>query len=158
MRGRHSARCLCSIPPATLLPESNQRAFLRRISRAAIIASASTIPEFIITAFGHRFSAALRSKVITNPKRDEIRVTVRSAPLQPYRTSYPRTETSWQCNKPLHHHNRTPRPLRLLPLPSIGQPHPEGQEHSGTSAEHGNATESQGWHGQTIFFHLLRPS
>jgi len=35
--------------------------FLLRISRAAIFASPRTMPEFVVTASGHRFSAAFRN-------------------------------------------------------------------------------------------------
>ena len=36
--------------------------FRPSVSRAAILARARTIPEFVITASGHRFSAALRKR------------------------------------------------------------------------------------------------
>jgi len=88
-------------------------------------------PDLALTSSMTRIpSATLQSFTVS--RGDRISAGGRSAPTRRYRTSSCHMETSSQCNKPRHHHNCTPQPLRLLPLTSTKQPQLQQQAHAGT--------------------------
>lgn len=72
-----------------------------RISRAAILASASTIPEFVITASGQRFSAAFLSSSASSWVIFTFTCTVRFMPSCISAFRFPRNVTMGTLRTPM---------------------------------------------------------